>query len=220
MQFGFWKQRSAELQLLQTIHDLTYNLNQKSQTDMILLDFSKAFDKVSHRHLLLKLNYYGFRSNILNWITSFLTGRTQSVVCGGCTSIRCNVLSGVPQGSVLVYIYIYINDIVQELSSICRLYADDCILYRRIDSFTDVRALQDNLQLLELWEKKWKMSFNIDKCMVISITLKQTPIQLITPFMENNLLWSSVPNTWGYQLTPSYLLTSTWTMCAKRQTLY
>ena len=66
--------------------------------------------------------------------------------------------------------------IVQESSSICRLYVDDCILYRRIDSFTDVRALQDDLKLLELREKKWKMSFNIDKFMVISITLKQTPI--------------------------------------------
>ena len=51
--------------------------------------------------------------------------------------------------SVISYIY----DVVQELSSICRLYANDCILYKRIDSFTDVRALQDNLQLLELWEK-------------------------------------------------------------------
>ena len=152
MQFGFQKWRSAELQLLQTIHNLAYNLNQKSQTDMILLDFSKAFDEVSHCHLLLKLNYYGVRGNILNWITSFLTRRTQSVVCGGCTSTPCNVLSGVPQGSVLgpLLFLIYINDIVQELSSICRLYGDDCILYRRIDSFTDVRALQDNLQLLEL----------------------------------------------------------------------
>ena len=63
-QFGFRKRRSAELQLLQTIHDLIYNLNQKSETDMILLDFSKAFDKVSHRHLLLKLNYYGVRGNV------------------------------------------------------------------------------------------------------------------------------------------------------------
>ena len=63
MQFEFQKQCSAELQLSQTIHDLAYNLNQKSQTDLTLLDFSKAFDKVSHRHLLLKLNYSGVRGN-------------------------------------------------------------------------------------------------------------------------------------------------------------
>jgi len=70
------------------IHDLAYNLDHKSQIDMILLDFIKAFDKVSHRHLLLKL---GVRGNILNWITSFLTGRKQSVVCGGCPSSSVEV---------------------------------------------------------------------------------------------------------------------------------
>jgi len=145
---------------------------------MILLDFSNAFEKVSHRQLLQKLNFYGVRGNILDWITSFLTGRTQSVACSGGTSTPSNVLSGVPQGSVLgpLLFLIYINDITQELSSISRLYTDDCILYRRIDSF---RALQNDLKLLELppvWEKKWKMSFNIDKCMVASVTLKQTLI--------------------------------------------
>jgi len=81
-------------------------------------------------------------------------------VCGGYTSNPCNVLSGIPQGSVLgpLLFLLYINDIVQELSSTCYLCADDCIilLYRRIDNFTDVRALQDDLQLLELWEKKGK----------------------------------------------------------------
>ena len=125
---------------------------------------------MSHRHLLQKLNFYGVRGNTLDWITSFLTGRTQSVVCGGCTSTPSNVLSGVPQGSVLgpLLFLIYINDITQGLSSICHFYADDCILYRRIDSFTDVRALQNDL---EQWEKKWKMSFNIDKCMVVLVTL-------------------------------------------------
>jgi len=52
-QFGFRKHHSAELQLIQTTHDLALNLNNKSQTDAILLDFSKAFDKVSHQHLIL-----------------------------------------------------------------------------------------------------------------------------------------------------------------------
>ena len=71
MQFGFRKRRSAELQLLQTIHDLAFDLNRKSQTDVILLDFSKAFDRVSHHHLITKLEYYGIRNNILNWVASF-----------------------------------------------------------------------------------------------------------------------------------------------------
>ena len=99
-------------------------------------------------------------------------------MCGGCTSTPCDVLSGVPQGSVLgaLLFFTYINDITNELSSICRLYADDCILYRRIDSLTDVKDLQHDLQILELPEKKWKMSFNVDKCVVVSITLKRNPI--------------------------------------------
>ena len=65
MQFGFRKRRSAELQLLQTVHDLSYNLNAKSQTDLILLDLSKAFDKVPHCLLLLNLSHHGMRGDIL-----------------------------------------------------------------------------------------------------------------------------------------------------------
>ena len=89
MQFDFRKRRSAELQLLQTIHDLAFDLNRKSQTDVILLDFSKAFDRVSHCHLITKLEYYGIRNNILNWVASFLSGRTQQLVCGVPVLQRC-----------------------------------------------------------------------------------------------------------------------------------
>jgi len=119
-------------------------------------------------------------------------------VCGGCTSSSCDVLSGVLQGSILgpLLFLTYINDITQELSSIniCCLYADDCLLYRKITSFADVSALEADLKLLELREKKLKMSFNIDKCMVLSITI--APYVLITHFMGNILLQMSMPNTW------------------------
>ena len=57
-QFGFHKHHSAELRLIQTFHDFALSLHNKSQTDAILLDFSKAFDKVLHRYLILKLQYY------------------------------------------------------------------------------------------------------------------------------------------------------------------
>ena len=77
IQFGFCQRRSADLQLLLTVHDLALGLNKGSQTDVILLDFSKAFDKVSHRLLLLKLQHHGIRGQLLNWITYFLQDRTQ-----------------------------------------------------------------------------------------------------------------------------------------------
>ena len=76
-QFGFRQRRSTDLQLLQTVHDLALGLNEKGQTDCIFLDFSKAFDKVSHRLLLLKLRYYGINGPLIKWIASFLTNRTQ-----------------------------------------------------------------------------------------------------------------------------------------------
>ena len=74
-QFGFHQKHSADLQLLLTVHDLASSLNDKAQTDCILLDFSKAFDKVSHKLLLLKLRYYGITRETINCIWSFLTNR-------------------------------------------------------------------------------------------------------------------------------------------------
>ena len=76
-QFGFCKIHSAELQLLQTVHDLAISLNNKSQCDVVLLNFCKAFDHVSHHQLMLKLNHYGIRNSILDWISAFLSFRTQ-----------------------------------------------------------------------------------------------------------------------------------------------
>ena len=80
-QFGFHKNYSAELQLIKTSHDFASSLNNKGKTDAMLLDFSKAFDRVPHHLLLTKLQHYGVSGNILNWITDFLDSRTQRVVC-------------------------------------------------------------------------------------------------------------------------------------------
>jgi len=91
---------SAELQLINSIHDFALNLNDKSQIDIILGDFSKAFHKVPHHLLLHKLKYYGIRGKVLDWIADFLSGRFQCVVCGGSSSESVSVISGVPQGSV------------------------------------------------------------------------------------------------------------------------
>ena len=84
-----------------TINDLALSLDASEHTDIILLDFSKAFDKVSHNCLLYKLTYYGINGELFNWIKDFLINRHQEVVLDNIHGGPCEVLSGVPQGSVL-----------------------------------------------------------------------------------------------------------------------
>jgi len=187
-QFGFRTKRSAEQQLLQTIHDFALNLNNKVQTDAILLDFCKAFDKVSHRLLLHKLDHYGIRGPIFEWISSFLTGRSQTVVCNGSISDPVNVTSGVPQGTVLgpLLFLIYINDLPDCLSSCCSLFADDCLVYRQIINKNDQDILQQDLKNLELWASKWLMTFNVNKCEVLQISLRD-PVRYSYVLHDNPL---------------------------------
>ena len=101
LQHGFREKRSCETQLIMLVDELAKNMQAKKQTDLILLDFSKAFDKVAHEKLLLKLHFYGIRGNTLNWIKDFLDNRSQSVLLNGSNSDSIPVSSGVPQGSVL-----------------------------------------------------------------------------------------------------------------------
>ena len=93
-QHGFRKQRSCETQLLATVDKFAQSLNRSDQIDSILLDFSKAFDKVNHRKLITKLEHYGIRNEILRWITDFLTNRKQCVVVRGMSSPQAAVESG------------------------------------------------------------------------------------------------------------------------------
>jgi len=90
----------------------------------------------------------------------------------------------------VVFTVLYVNDIPNHFTSTCRLYADDCILYRQIDSSADANALQNDLSMLEEWEKWWKMLLNIDKCMVLTVTLKKKP--LMTSYSLHSLPLVSV----------------------------
>ena len=105
-QHGFRSQRSGETQLVQFVRDIISNLDRAvncghKQTNLIIMDFAKAFDKVPHRRLLHKLNYYGIRGSTHKWINPWLSGRTRQVVLDGQAANSVPVLSGVPQGSVL-----------------------------------------------------------------------------------------------------------------------
>ena len=176
---SFEKKRSCETQLLLTINDLTKELDRGGQTDTILLDYAKAFDKVPHQRLIIKLFYYGVKGQPLQWIQSFLADRTQQVVVEGEVSDIGNVTSGVPQGSVLgpSLFLAYINDIGDNITSKLKLFADDTILYRHIRTNGDAKSLQSDLNKLQTWEQTWQMEFNVSKCHVLSATLKRNPIK-------------------------------------------
>ena len=175
-QHGFRKKRSCETQLINTIKSFSECLNSRGQIDAILLDFSKAFDKVDHEGLIIKLENVGIRGKLLNWIRSFLIGREQRVLVDGRGSDWRPVLSGVPQGTVLgpLFFLVYINDITNNLSpgTSVRLFADDSLLFRTINNINDTKTLQKDLDLLQTWEKKWKMEFHPDKCQLLRITNK------------------------------------------------
>ena len=113
------------------------------QAEFLLIDFSKAFDTVAHNKLLLKLAHFSIQSNT-HWIATWLTTRTQRVKVEGEKSNDKRVLSGVPQGTVLgpLMFLLYINDIDTDICSFICLFADDCMLYRIIETPEDHQQLQ------------------------------------------------------------------------------
>ena len=167
---GFRSGYSCESQLVVTAHDLLKFFDSGKQVDTIILDFSKAFDTVPHKRLLHKLEHYGIRGPLLKWVTNFLTKRQMSVVVEGEQSKQVPVGSGVPQGTVLgpILFLCHINDLPERVKSQIRLFADDCLLYRKIESFDDHIRLQTDLSNLEKWSQDWGMKFNAKKCYLLS----------------------------------------------------
>ena len=174
LQHGFRKAHSCESQLLITLDDLYATFDKKTQTDVGILDFSRAFDTVPYERLLGKLAHYGIQGRTNSWIRAFLTGRSMSVVVHGESSEPTPILSGVPQGAVVgpLLFLIYINDMPSQVSkgTCIRLFADDCLVYRQIQNVNDQTILQQDLDYLHNRAVRWGMTFNPSKCYIMHIT--------------------------------------------------
>ena len=165
-QHGFVPGRDCRTQLLACIEDWTERLENSRTFDVIYTDFSKAFDSVPHERLFLKLDAIGIRGDILKWIKTFLRGRTQCVNVDGAKSTWRDVLSGIPQGSVIgpILFVIFINDMPSHIKhNFCKLFADDCKLFGNVQPDED-NTVQLDLTNLEDWSKSWQQPFNVKKC--------------------------------------------------------
>ena len=170
------------------MEDWTEALDKNLQVDTVYLDFRKAFDSVPHKRLIKKLEKYGITGNLLKWLKNFLNERKQRVVINGKSSKWSDVLSGIPQGSILgpLLFIIYINDLPGVVGSVCKLFADNCKLYHNIKSVADMKELQEDIERLCKWNGDWILGFNIKKCKVISFGNIHFEIEYSLTDSENN----------------------------------
>ena len=127
----------------------------------------------------------------MNWIDAFLCFRQQRVVVNGVKSDWAPVVLGVPQGTVLgpLLFSLHINDIMSDIESEIRLFADDCVCYREIKDIKETLKLQKDIDRLGNWARKWGMKFQPVKCNMMQLTKKHNKIQasytLEGTFLEN-----------------------------------
>lgn len=172
-QHGFVMGKSTLSNLLESIDAINEFLTEGNSADILYLDFSKAFDTVSHYRLLIKMKNLGISNNIINVVKDFLSNRSMRVKVGSSYSQSHNVPSGVPQGSVLgpLLFLIFINDLPDGIKSFLQLFADDVKLLVG-PSMQDI--VQADLDSLTDWEEIWKLKFNVDKCKVLHIGTNDT----------------------------------------------
>ena len=166
-QFGFRKHKSTDM----AIHTLVDKFYESIENDKYMLavfiDFSRAFDTISHDILLKKLHFYGFRGKAHEWIKNYLTNRKQFVAYKNSYSHIGEINVGVPQGSILgpLLFLLYVNDIHNISSKIsCVLYADDTTIFANGKELSEVtQVMNTELHHINEWIQLNKLSVNISK---------------------------------------------------------
>ena len=172
-QYGFISKRSASLQLLKVLEIWSNILDNGGTIDNINMDFMKAFDTVPHKRLIAKIKSYGICGEIIRWIEEYLKNRKQCVNVNGYKSQWRDVLSGIPQGSVLgaLLFVIYINDLPENIKSYIFLFADDAKFFKEVSCKEDAQEMQVDLNTLDDWSNTWLLKFHPDKCVNLRICL-------------------------------------------------
>lgn len=201
-QHGFLRKHSTCSNLLESVNDWSLNLKNCATTDIIFIDFKKAFDSVSHQKLICKIESYGVQGDLLEWIKAFLKDRTQAVKIDNCISSNIAITSGVPQGSVLgpLLFLLYINDITDIAAGLdvnLKLFADDAKLYSSFScDFDSSSDLLNACHNLTVWAETWQLQIATEKCFVHRVTNRDPHIQHTfnckSPYLlDTNLLsWS------------------------------
>jgi hypothetical protein len=183
-QHGFLRNRSCVTQLLSVLHSIGQILDKNEQTDIVYLDFAKAFDSVDHSILLQKLKCDRMTGRLLNWLVDYLNNRHQRVVVDGAASQWTPVTPRVPQGSILgpMLFVIFLNDAPYVINNeaVPALFADDTKLYKNITSVSECNQLQQTLTNLDTWSQDNNIKFNGLKCKVLSMTRKKASIYFLS----------------------------------------
>ena len=177
-QSGFRPGDSTVNQLLAISHKIycAFDDVPSKETRAVFLDLSKAFDRVWHKGLLYKHECSGISGNLLALIRDFLANREQRVLLNGKNSEWATISAGVPQGSVLgpLFFLVYINDLVDDLKSDVKIFADDTSLFSVVnDVARTAEELNSDLEIVNLWAWQWKMQLNADKTVELIFSTKR-----------------------------------------------
>lgn len=187
-QHGFRGNKSTVSNLVSLVSELSVALDRGQQVDAVYTDIGKAFDRVDHKILISKLDNFGINGKLLNWFSSYLSSRSQTVVVCGRESKSFDAPSGVPQGSHLgpTLFLAFINDMSQVIhNSSYSLFADDLKIFKVINTASDATHLQEDLSRVLEWSSLNKLPLNVKKCKHIKFNRKRRP--LLTSYCIDNI---------------------------------